>query len=365
MKIVFFFRICLAVAQILVCLSVCSCSGIHDKESTSSGYIRLNFPEDMYKDALEKADLPDTNDFILDVRNESGESIYSGYYGDSPESLSVPPGSYTITVKSSEFDRPKFSCPQYGDEQCVVVPAEGVVNVALECRQINAGIRLRISPDFLTRFPDGVLFVSSDDGRLMYGYSERRIAYFNPGSVSVVLNEEGKDRTLMTRHIGGQEILTVDVSVAGGGAGQEDEGISISVDTTRIWNDESLVIGGPSSGGGETPDEALSVSEARANAGMADVWVCGYIVGGDLTSSSISFSPPFSSQTNMAVAARSSTDSKASCLSVALPAGKVRDALNLVSNPGNLGRRVYLKGDIVESYFGIAGIKNVSDYSLK
>jgi hypothetical protein len=49
---------------------------------------------------------------------------------------------------------------------------------------------------------------------------------------------------------------------------------------------------------------------------------------------------------------------------VQLPSGDLRDVLNLVDNPGLLGTKVYLKGDIVEAYYGIPGIKNISEYRL-
>ena len=45
-----------------------------------------------------------------------------------------------------------------------------------------------------------------------------------------------------------------------------------------------------------------------------------------------------------------------------LPAGDVRDALNLVDNPGLLKKKVCLRGDIVGSYYGLIGIKNVSEF---
>ena len=62
---------------------------------------------------------------------------------------------------------------------------------------------------------------------------------------------------------------------------------------------------------------------------------------------------------------RSSTDRKSECLSVQLPSGDIRDALNLVDNPHLLGRKVCLRGDIVEAYYGIPGIKNISEYELQ
>ena len=50
-------------------------------------------------------------------------------------------------------------------------------------------------------------------------------------------------------------------------------------------------------------------------------------------------------------------------MSVELSKAAVRSALNLVDNPQNLGRKVFLKG-LVTQYYGLAGLKNVSDFSL-
>ena len=172
----------------------------------------------------------------------------------------------------------------------------------------------------------------------------------------------GVDKALLSRRLESQEILTLNVKVAGAPAR---DNISIEIDTVRIWTEEDYVIGGDDGNSGADPDNALSVNEARTSAGAEDVWVTGYVVGGDLSRSSMSFSPPFESATNLAIAARSSVTAKESCLSVELPSGKVRDALNLPAHPELLGRRIYLKGDIVDSYFGLTGIKNVNDFVVK
>ena len=339
-----------------------SCERSSDGEF-QQGNLRIRFSESVRSVTRGIDGLPDTNDFILEVRNSSGEPVYSGAFGDSPEVMSLPSGSYDVSIRSIEFSSPAFSAPLFGDDRCVVVPAGGEVSVSLECLQLNSGVMLRISPDFLTACPQGVLFLSSDRGRLMYGYSERRAAYFMPGNVSLVLSEAGTDRTLFTRRLEAREMLVVSVQVAEG-AGAEESGISVSLDTTRIWSSEDYVIGGSSSAG-EEAGEALSVAQAMDMVGAEDVWVTGYVVGGDLSRTSVSFSPPFESPTNLAIAARSSVTSKESCISVELPSGAVRDALNLPSHPELIGRRVCLKGDIVESYFGITGLKKVSEYELK
>ena len=143
-----------------------------------------------------------------------------------------------------------------------------------------------------------------------------------------------------------------------------DRGISIAVDTARTWLSDSYVIGGSDISKGTSPDNALTVSQAMASAGAEDVWVCGYIVGGDLTSSSASFEEPFSSRTNLLLGPKSGTVSRESCIAVQLPSGSVRDRLNLVDKPSRIGSRVCLKGDVAGSYFGLTGLKNVSEYEI-
>ena len=326
------------------------------------------------------AELPDTNDFILKVTDSKGSVLYEGAYGDSPESLLVDAGSYTVSIRSADFTAPGFSKPQYGDEQVVVVKAGASVTVRLSCTLQNAGIRLNIAPDFLTSFPEGILYLKAGETRLMYTYSEKRIAYFKPGPVTLLLHNQGKDETLLSRKLEAREILTLNISAPYGGMASSSQ-ISVAVDTSKVWNQENYTIGGDngngsgngssgSSGqdddhGGET-DKAYSVSQASAHVGENGVWVCGYIVGGDLSTAGTTVkTSKIAKNTHIAIAARSSVTAKASCVSVELPKGKIRDALNLVDHPDLIGSRVYVKGNIVASYFGTTGMKSVTDYALK
>ena len=342
----------------------------------------LTWGMDPGSEAFTKVDseIPDSNDFILTVKGPKGEVIYDGPFGESPESLLLKAGNYTVSVRSILFTAPAFSRPQYGDDQVVVVRGGESVGVKLNCSLLNSGIRLKMAPEFLSAFPSGVMYVASDEGRLMYGYSEKRIAFFKPGAVSVILNDSGSDETLLTRNLEPREILTVGISASSGGGEATGSSISVSVDTTKIWNYESYVIGGenggPSSGddgsGGENWEDddgigsAIGVADAPAHVGEKGVWVFGYIVGGDLTTSGSKVkTDKITKSTHLAIAARSSVTDKESCVAVELSKGKVRDALNLVDHPDLIGTRVYVKGDIVEKYFGITGVKNVTDYATK
>ncbi len=101
-------------------------------------------------------------------------------------------------------------------------------------------------------------------------------------------------------------------------------------------------------------------------------WIHGYIVGyadGALTKAA--FNTEAGDKvvaSNILVSANKNTTDVNECIPVALansPAEckAVRAALNLKDNPGNLGKEVWIYGDIMK-YFSVAGVKNVSDYSF-
>ena len=309
------------------------------------------------------ADFPDTNDFILTVTDSKGNSIYNGRYGDAKEQLTLNEGTYTVRAVSCEFSEPLFDTPQYGDNQVATIKAGKTTVVTLACIQMNAGMRLKIDSSFLTAYPNGVLYLKSAEGKLMYSYSEKRIAYFLPGTVNLEMVDGGSEKTLFTRRLEAQQVLTLSIST--GSPGTPGGGnVKVQVDTTRTWMNEDFIIGGGGNGGSDVRD-AYSVGAAKSHTGEQDVWVYGYIVGGDLSSSKCSFTPPFSSRTNIVISAKTSASDKASCLSVQLAKGDIRDALNLPDHPGNLHRQVFLKGDIVASYYGIPGIQNITEFQLK
>ena len=349
----------IVVAAFLLAVSLSSCSRFGEDDPTGNGWLNLSFVKGSALLTKTYLSLPDTSDFKLKISDAAGKMVYDGKYGDCPESMSVPSGSYIIKVVSAEFTKPAFNAPQFGDEQCVKVVSGAACNARLLCRQMNAGVNLDISPDFLTQCPDATLHLKSSGGKLMYSYSEKRTAYFLPGEVSLVYSSGGVDEILMVKDLQANDMLTIGVSVP---SDSKASGLSIQIDTSRVWLNDECVIGSGKSG--NDIDEALSVAEARESVGQSDVWVCGYIVGGDLTSASASFETPFKSNTNILLGPRSSTKDRSVCLSVQLSSGELRDALNLVENPHLLGRKICLRGDIVAAYYGLPGMKNLEKFEL-
>lgn len=356
-------RLFFKVAILHLCLFVTSCS-LLDEEQAQVGVLRLSFGDITSISTKAAESIPDTSDFLLSITDAAGKVMFDGKFADCPEKMEVAAGSYVIKALSKKFDKPDFASPQYGDEVCVIVPSGGTADVRLSCVQMNAGVRLNVDESFLSGCPDGALFLTSSHGKLMYSYNEKRIAYFQPGAVSLILSQEGKDEVLLTRSLQARQVLVLGVSVAQEASGSQYQGIggvSVAVDTSKVWMEDNYVIGG-SSGKGNSSESAMTVALAVSNAPKDDVWVSGYIVGGDQTSSSASFEAPFKSRTNVLLGPKSSTTDRDVCIAVQLPAGKVRDGLNLVDNPDVLGRKVCLRGDLVEAYFGLTGLKSVKEY---
>lgn len=331
------------------------------------GTLVWNFKPSLYTRSVNE--IPDTDAFILKVSDSAGEILYKGKYGDSPETLLVNPGTYTVSAVSREFSTPEFDAPQFGDEQVVMVKAGAETRVLLDCSQLNCGVKLRISPDFPESYPQGSLSISSEEGSLVYGNASDRTGFFKPGNLTVVLDDGQTSTRLLSRFLEARQMLTLGIACpsAPGLSSGTSSVVSISLDTLRTWTEDEFIIGSQETDSGVTMENAYGVGQAKSHAGEKGVWVCGYIVGGDLSSSKngIRFTPPFESMTCIAIAARSSVSEKASCMSVQLVKGPIREQLNLVENPQILSRKVYLKGDIESSYYGIPGMKNLTEFSFE
>ncbi len=302
--------------------------------------------------------LPDVGSFRVTVTDAAGKVYYDGPYERAPDELPVPAGAYTVSAVSAGFDAPAYDTPQWGDTQVVGVAADAEVSVDLVCGQLNCGLRLAVDDSFRKAFSGGTLYLSGAGGRLEHPYDEERTAFFLPGAVSVELDEGGGRQTLFARTLAPRQILSIRLCAA---TGAKSGGIRLQLDTARTWLSEQFTPGG--AGAGDIA-QAYDVATARTRAGEKGVWVTGYVVGVATGTGRIAFAPPFTKNTNLVLGAKASTADKDRCLSVELRAGDIRDALNLQDNPSLLGRKVYIKGDLVSAYYGIPGLKAPVEYQL-
>lgn len=121
----------------------------------------------------------------------------------------------------------------------------------------------------------------------------------------------------------------------------------------------------------EEPEEAQEYTVAEALAAFTGVAkpavVKGYIVGtvnGQVYTEGCVFSGTAESKTNILIADNADETDYNNCMPVQLPSGAVRNALNLVENPGNYKKQVTLTGSL-EKYFGVPGLKTVSKYEIE
>jgi hypothetical protein len=318
-----------------------------------------------------RSQVPDAGTFTLDIKDASGKNVHHALWGDSPAEFELAPGNYEVSVVSGEFSKPAFDSPQYGDSRTVRLAAGQTVEVELVAKLVNAGVRLRFSEDFAALYRGSPVFLQGTEGTLGFGLTETRTAFFMPGTVHVLMNDNGESKLVYSVEIASGSILTLKLAVAEKTIRTDPvsgAGFSLVVDTTCVRTESAFAWDGESSGG-ETlpsgvPQGAVGVAAAKTIAGSRDVWVYGYIVGGDLTSKACSFDAPFSSRTNLVLAGDASCRDRSLCMSVQLSAGDIRNALNLVDNPSLLGRKVYLRGDVVESYYKLPGLQNLTDYRL-
>ena len=118
--------------------------------------------------------------------------------------------------------------------------------------------------------------------------------------------------------------------------------------------------------GSGTADDPYNVAAGISQqSNEPTVWVQGYIVGAVKTGVSavnnndeVNWGAPFDLATNVVIADDANCNEITQCIIVNLPAGKpLRTQVNLVDNPGNLGKRLAVYGKL-RTYFGQAGLRD-------
>lgn len=120
----------------------------------------------------------------------------------------------------------------------------------------------------------------------------------------------------------------------------------------------------PTGSGTGTFDDPYDIEAATTNTTPTPAWVKGYIVGVYETGGTEfvpNFAGPFTTNSNILIAATAEETNLAKCIPVQLPNGDIRAALNLVDNAGNKGKEVMLLGNL-EAYFSQPGLKGVVGY---
>ena len=141
------------------------------------------------------------------------------------------------------------------------------------------------------------------------------------------------------------------------------------------FTDPPIVLpdGGIGTGKWNNPMTVYQAKLGTVNDSLSQVWVKGYIVGYIDTSDGSTLNATRARigenaenatvNTNMLMASDSTETDWQNCISVQLPSGANRNALNLVDNPGNLYKEVCIYGTTGSKYCGVYGVKAVSEFN--
>lgn len=118
----------------------------------------------------------------------------------------------------------------------------------------------------------------------------------------------------------------------------------------------------------ESPITVTKFIELGSTPSVDGTWVTGFIVGSVKTNGMSMKDAEFgvsadSSVSNILIAATANPASAEECIPVQLPKGDIRTALNLLDNPGNLGKTLVICGTR-EAYFSVPGLKSPTEFTL-
>lgn len=115
-----------------------------------------------------------------------------------------------------------------------------------------------------------------------------------------------------------------------------------------------------------TKDSPFTIYEAQKKPGMEKVWIEGYIVGGFTGSKIGSFTQntKIARKSNIAIADKQHETNVNAIFPIELPAGKIRNTLNIFENPSNMGKKIIIRGNI-EKYYSVPGLKNPKEFMFK
>jgi hypothetical protein len=338
------------------------------KTEKGSGTLALKFGDVPVTKGIAR-EFPDSNSFTLIIKRVDGPVIFNGKYGERPSGLTLAAGSYDVSVFSRPFSAPQFDAPCYSDSRTVLVEKDKVTYLQFLCKQSNGAVMITFSTEFKSRFALWSTVLSGAGGSVVYPYSESRYLYMNPGEITIRIKQSAvpgdSSGVLLSRRIlTAREMVSLNLHSSSGESGGGEGGAStkIAIDTSTVWVKESLIIG--SLRDGSSKELALNADELSGYSGMKGVWVCGYVAG-YLTTANLITTAPFDVETNIAVATAPGETVKARCAGIALPTGAIRDALNLKSKPGNLGKKIWVKGTVTDSYFGIRGVNSLTEYAIE
>lgn len=192
---------------------------------------------------------------------------------------------------------------------------------------------------------------------------------YREGQTTFVMNKaKSKSDAAITYESSNTDAATIDATgnITVVGPGITTLTASVARTATYLEDVATATLYVRSEGEGTIANPYLTVDAISLNDGLAKddfVWVKGTIMGIISNTNTGAYSKIEDLEADKIVATNLAVGDGHDYLAVQLPAGDIRTALNLKDTPDNQGKEVWLLGQMVK-YCGVAGLKNVKDYSF-
>jgi hypothetical protein len=175
-----------AIYVILASLLAVGCNKVV-MEPARMGTISLALSSNVEVVADTKAEADECSDFLVTISGTTlaGTLWEADYvYGNMPEEVAVPYGSYVVAAEScseaySETSNEGFGCVRYYGETPVDIVSKTPESVSLTCRMVNGKATLFFDDSFLEDFTDITAMLSCNGREVEFAVSEAGDVYFN------------------------------------------------------------------------------------------------------------------------------------------------------------------------------------------
>lgn len=144
----------------------------------------------------------------------------------------------------------------------------------------------------------------------------------------------------------------------------DDNGSAVAATVIQPYTPLRFVIQAAPKYGNGTKTFPYTVKGLRRDGVQQNVWFWGYVVGAvhgnDISQTEFKYTRD---RWNVVLGESGTTTNYDDCIAIELPAGKIREELNLPSSIKRYAMRVLVRGDAVD-YMGTVGIVNISEYKV-
>lgn len=162
----------------------------------SSLSVNMSDAEKVTSSVLSRATV-DLNGFIVTITDKSGENSPRTYtYGQMPEVLTLPVGTYSIDVESHKVQSAEWEKPYYKGSKDFTITDGKITDIGvITCAFSSLKVTVEFDPALMLALGDDVkvTVIANNEGKLEFSKNETRAGYYKviEGSTTMVAHFEG------------------------------------------------------------------------------------------------------------------------------------------------------------------------------